>query len=133
MPASSLKIPSRKTAREAQEALRLLSGLGRRETPPPIRLLTAGTEAEIAVSVPGDAFELLLEVLGQMAKGNAVTVMPLHGELTTQQAADLLNVSRPHVVALLEEGKIPHRMVGTHRRIRVADLIDFKHADEAGH
>jgi excisionase family DNA binding protein len=125
MPSTSLKVPSLKTSREAQEALRLLSGLGRRGQTSLIQVRSGGEGAQVLVAVPCDAFELLLEVLGQMAHGNAVTIMPVHAELTTQQAAALLNVSRPHVVALLQEGKIPHRMVGTHRRIRLADLIDF--------
>lgn len=123
--------PSSKVAAEARQALRALTGVRGKRAARTVRVQPEGAGKAVSVTMPREAFDLLLEILGQMANGNAVTVVPVHAELTTQQAADLLNVSRPHLVSLLDEGKIAFRLVGTHRRIRVADLLDFKRKDAA--
>jgi excisionase family DNA binding protein len=81
---------------------------------------------EETVAIPVSAFRLLMDILNEMAKGNAVTFIPIHAELTTQQAAEILNVSRPFVIKLIEERKLPFKMVGTHRRILFSDLMNYK-------
>jgi len=83
-------------------------------------------EPEESISIPVTAFRLLNSILTEMAKGNAVTLIPVHAELTTQQAADILNVSRPFLIEQLEKGVIPYRKVGTHRRVMFKDLMEYK-------
>jgi excisionase family DNA binding protein len=86
-----------------------LVGPGRRETP-----------------IPDSLYQVLLEAVHQLKQGKGVAILPVSAELSTQEAADLLNVSRPHVVKLLETGEIPFHKVGTHRRLQLRDLLTFK-------
>lgn len=79
-----------------------------------------------AIELPQAVYEVLTQVVQAMSQGLAVAVMPLHMELTTQEAADFLNVSRQYVVQLLDQGAIPHTKVGTHRRVRFGDLRAYK-------
>lgn len=98
------------------------------------RLLGQMPEAERArvkldgkdLILPRQALALLRDLLVEMAQGNAVTIVPTHAELTTQEAANILNVSRPHLVKLLEDGHVPFIKTGTHRRIRYQDLMAYR-------
>lgn len=83
------------------------------------------------VTLPTSALKLLAEMLTEMGNGNMITLTPIHAELTTQEAAQILNVSRPFLVSLLESGKIPFSKVGTHRRVRYQDLMDYKQSNES--
>jgi excisionase family DNA binding protein len=72
--------------------------------------------------------DLFLELLRYIGSGDAVTLLPIQQMLTTQQAADLLNVSRPFLIKLIEKGDIPHSMVGRHRRLKAEDVFAYKSA-----
>ncbi len=88
-----------------------------------------GEETEM-VPLPAGAVDMLIRILSEMAVGNTVSLIPTHAELTTREAASILNVSRPFLIRLLESGVIPFRKVGAHRRVRAEDLLSFKRKSE---
>ena len=124
--------PSKTTlpvAREVQAAVQgqraLAAFLATRYETQRIQIFDEKNQAH-QVELPTSALRLLVDILAELAGGNAVKVVPIHAELTTQEAADLLNVSRPHLVKLLEDGALPYHRTGKHRRVRFADLMQFK-------
>jgi excisionase family DNA binding protein len=111
----------------AKESSRVLSPFRHKNLK--IQIPRRGKPAEI--TLPASAVELLVSLLTEMASGNAITLIPIHAELTTQQAAELLNVSRPYLIKLLQDGELPFKKVGTHRRIRFSDLMVYKKKTDA--
>ncbi|GLS31683.1 DNA binding domain-containing protein, excisionase family [Mesorhizobium albiziae] len=117
-------LPSAADAELAAQARRQLS-----------RTKHEGAELRVQVGnetlrLPKAVGDLLYHLLTEMAQGNAVTIIPVHAELTTQEAADYLNVSRPYLIRLLEEGRLQFNMVGTHRRVKFSDLAAYRKSAE---
>lgn len=88
-------------------------------------------QSDEAIQIPREIASILKEVLMNSAAGKSVSVLPQQAELTTQEAADILNVSRPHVVKLIDEGILPGHKSGSHRRIYAADVQAYKHQRDA--
>lgn len=128
-----LTTQDRQAAREAEQRIRRLleseTGAAAGEALE-LRLVGAGTKSVEVVALPLSALRLLDAILEANANGHAVTVMPSHGELTPNQAAEMLGVSRPYLIKLLDEGRIPFRRVGAHRRIRADALSRYQQQEE---
>lgn len=135
MPSLSTPQPTTNLAQDAAAAARVLSKIaaptGRRAAGKRITLEARDQGQKVRAEIPMPLFELFLRMLSEVGAGRAVTLVPMGKELTTQQAADFLNVSRPYLIQLLGEGRLPFRKVGTRRRIRLDDLLKFKALDDA--
>jgi excisionase family DNA binding protein len=116
--------PSKADTAIAKESSEKLSAY--LKSPKGVRLqVSTGRKSEVVV-LPPSALQVLVRILAEMGQGNAITLTPIRAELTSQQAADLLNVSRPHLVKLLDEGTIPSHKVGSHRRVQLEDVLAYK-------
>jgi excisionase family DNA binding protein len=122
-------LPSEAEAILAKETSLVLAS--RTQTTDPLQLRLLDDPSAGTVKLPASAVRMLVHILEEMARGNAVTLIPVHAELTTQEAADMLNISRPSLIQLLDQGKIEYRHVGTHRRVRFEALIAFKRRADA--
>ena len=119
---------SDRDAQLAREASRALDGsaVGQRLK---MQIVEAGEPCP-AIELPAAATTLLKTLLKEMAAGRPVTIVPVEAEITTQQAAEILHVSRPFVVALIDNGTLPARMVGSHRRLQLHDVLSYKRASK---
>ncbi|WP_211116337.1 excisionase family DNA-binding protein [Glycomyces buryatensis] len=117
-------------AEVAQRALRRIKDYLAKHPVEPGTIEVIVEHGEPSLVLPRPAVTLFAQILAQLAEGRGVSVIPSQAELTTQQAADLIGVSRPYLVGLLDDGTIPHRKVGRHRRVSLSDLLAYKRADD---
>jgi excisionase family DNA binding protein len=116
------QLPTETETRIAGVSSRLLAACIGQGDAARLRVIDGNQEIEVPIS----ALKMLVDILDEMAQGNAVSIVPIHAELTTQEAADFLNVSRPFLVGLLEGGLLPFHKVGSHRRVKFRELMAYK-------
>ena len=118
--------PSMRDVALAKESGRKLATVaGRKHRKLEVRLGPKGGTGEF-IKLPGAAITLLQTILTEMGNGNAIALVPIRAQLTTQQAAEMLGVSRPFIVKEIKAGKLKHQMTGTHRRIQYSDLMEYR-------
>jgi excisionase family DNA binding protein len=127
-----IELPDELEATQAADAAEQLAAFLRSHSTPTTRvqLVSDTPEATTTIVVPSVAFGFFVDVLTELANGNAVIVAPVHAELTTQQAADFLNVSRPFLLKLLDERAIPYRRVGNRRKLLLTDVLAYRARNE---
>ena len=129
MPTTARELGSRLPSpgeRTAANQLRKILAAAAGESDQRIKVLDPETGKPAEIVLTAGLSALLIEVLRPIGAGDAVTLVPVSQMLTTQQAADILNVSRPYLIGLLDRADIPHEKVGRHRRIRAEDLFSYK-------
>jgi excisionase family DNA binding protein len=123
--------PTLPSAEEALRARELIDALEGHLADQALRVQLTGDQDGAAFELPRPATALLMEMLKQLGEGNAVTVVSVESEITTQQAADLLNVSRPYLVGMIQKGILPARMVGNQHRLPLKDVLAYKRENQA--
>ena len=113
------------TPEEIEAAGSAARALSRVDSSRPVHLAVEGAGDDL-ISLPAGVFNSIIKMLVEIGNGHAVTVVPVQAELTTSQAADLLNMSRPHLIKLLERQELPFRMVGTHRKLLGRDVLAYR-------
>ena len=124
-----VRLPTQMEVEEAKVFSRTLSKFASTDRAQ-LSIKGANGEADDII-LPGHVLQILLDVLSEISKGNAISLIPHHQEISTQEAANLLNVSRPFLVGLLENGEIPFRKVGAHRRVKLTDVLEYKDQSDA--
>lgn len=121
-------MPSEQEAELAAASGRILAACTGQGDQAKLRLIDDNQE----ITVPIKAIHMLADILNQMALGNAISIIPIHAELTTQQVADFLNISRPYLISqILDTGKLPFHMAGNRRKIYFKDLMEYKALQKA--
>lgn len=130
LPANALpfgnRLPSADDRQIANQLRRILASQKAGEAK--LRVPDPETRKPVEITLTPAMSDLFLELLRHIGSGDAVTLVPIQQMLTTQQAADLLNMSRPYLIKLIEKGDIPHSMVGRHRRLKAEDVFAYKTA-----
>jgi excisionase family DNA binding protein len=125
--------PSKQDADLAKESSRKLAALAATLSQTVEVEIVAGGRKVEKIVLPRGAVDLLTQLLTEMSRGNAVTLMPVRAMLTTQQAARLLGVSRPFVIKEIQAGRLQHQAVGTHRRIPLPSVLKYRQAQMMAH
>lgn len=123
-------VPTAAEVQQAQRTAARLRRLAKRRHTSTARSITLEGETQ-PIEVPAAAIEALADAVEEIAKGHAIRITSREEEVSTQKAADLLNVSRPYLIRMLEKGEIPFRMVGTHRRLRLSEVLGYKARSDA--
>jgi excisionase family DNA binding protein len=116
-------MPTAEDMQAARETLRQLAPFGNQRK---VKLCVDGLDPIESIALPSSIFAQIIDLLSKLGRGDAVTIVPVQAEVTTTQAAELLGVSRPFLIKLLDRGDIPYRMVGTHRKLKASDVTLYR-------